>query len=94
MTTLGPLAAEITVLIITYNEARNIERVLSKLGWAQRILVVDSGSTDGTLELLAAHANVDVVHRPFDTFADQCNFGLQQVWTPWALSLDADYVFE
>src|SRR5262249_37740403 len=53
--------------------------------------VIDSGSTDKTLEILRAYPQVEVVHRPFDDFAAQCNFGLAQVQTPWVLSLDADY---
>ena len=53
--------------------------------------MIDSGSTDGTIELLARYPQVDIVHRPFDNFADQCNFGLTHVRTTWALSLDADY---
>lgn len=84
--------ALITPLIITYNEAPNIARVLDKLRWARRIVVIDSGSTDETLEILSRYPQVETIHRPFDSFANQCNFGLERVRTPWALSLDADYV--
>src|SRR5262249_57388185 len=82
---------QITPLIITLDEAPNIGRTLDKLGWARRIVVVDSGSTDGTLELLRGYPQVDVVQHPFADFAAQCNFGLTQVATNWVLSLDADY---
>jgi glycosyltransferase involved in cell wall biosynthesis len=82
---------DITPLIITYNEARNIGRTLNKLMWAKRIVVVDSGSTDETLAILRAYPQVNVVHHPFSDFASQCNFGLAQVTSPWVLSLDADY---
>ena len=81
----------ITPLVITFNEAPNIARTLAKLGWAKRIVVVDSGSTDGTLDILARHAKVEVHARAFDSFAAQCNFGLSQVAGDWVLSLDADY---
>jgi glycosyltransferase involved in cell wall biosynthesis len=81
----------ITPVIITFNEAPNISRTLNKLGWARRIVVVDSGSDDGTLEILARYPQVALFKRTFDNFADQCNFGLAQVQTEWALSLDADY---
>ncbi len=81
----------ITPVILTFDEVPNIARTLDKLTWARRIVVIDSGSTDGTIELLASFPQVDIVHRPFDNFADQCNFGLTYVRTTWALSLDADY---
>ena len=69
----------ITPLLITFNEAPNIARTLDKLGWARRIVVVDSGSSDGTLEILARYPQVALFTRVFDNFADQCNFGLAQV---------------
>jgi glycosyltransferase involved in cell wall biosynthesis len=82
---------QITPLILTYNEAPNIFRTLGKLLWAQRIVVIDSGSTDGTIELLRRYPQVEVIQRPFIDAASQCNFGLTQVASPWVLSLDADY---
>jgi glycosyltransferase involved in cell wall biosynthesis len=82
---------QITPLILTYNEAPNIGRTLSKLAWAQRIVVIDSGSTDGTLEMLRSYPRVEVFYNPFVDFARQCNYGLMQVVSPWVLSLDADY---
>ncbi|HEV2551870.1 MAG TPA: glycosyltransferase family 2 protein [Stellaceae bacterium] len=82
---------QITPLIITHNEAPNICRTLEKLRWARRIVVIDSGSTDDTIEILRNHPKVEVIHRPFADFASQCNFGLAHVDSPWVLSLDADY---
>ena len=81
----------VTPLIITYNEIDNIARTLAPLGWARRIVVVDSGSIDGTLDVLAKDPRIDVHHRPFDSFAEQCNFGLSKIESEWVLSLDADY---
>jgi glycosyltransferase involved in cell wall biosynthesis len=81
----------ITPLIITFDEMPNIARTLDKLTWARRIVVVDSGSTDGTLDVLARYPQVALFKRGFDSFADQCNFGLAQVESEWVLSLDADY---
>ncbi len=82
---------DITPVVITYNEAPNIARTLDKLAWAKRIVVVDSGSTDMTLQIVRCYPQAQVVHRPFDDFANQCNFGIAQVATDWVLSLDADY---
>jgi glycosyltransferase involved in cell wall biosynthesis len=81
----------ITPLIITLDEAPNIARTLDRLSWASRIVVVDSGSHDGTVEILKRYPQVERFDRPFDSFAEQCNFGLSQVRTEWVLSLDADY---
>jgi glycosyltransferase involved in cell wall biosynthesis len=85
------LAEDITVLILTFNEAPNIGRTLSKLAWANQVLVIDSGSTDATLDIIRDYPNVEVLRRPFDDFASQCNFGLSKIDTEWVLSLDADY---
>ena len=86
------VAGDVTVMVITYNEAPNIKRCLEMLRWAPHVLVIDSGSTDETLEIAKTFENVRVVHRAFDNFASQCNFGLEAVTTTWVLSLDADYV--
>jgi glycosyltransferase involved in cell wall biosynthesis len=82
---------DITPLLITYDEIQNIERTLARLAWARRIVVIDSGSTDGTLDVLARTPGVEVHHRAFDSFAGQCNFGLTLVTSEWVLSMDADY---
>ncbi len=87
-----PIHPQITPMIIAFNEAANIGRCLERLTWARRVLVVDSGSDDGTCEIARAFPNVEIVTRPFDDFASQCNFGLSRIDTPWALSLDSDYI--
>lgn len=85
------IADDLTAMILTYNEETNIARTLDAVKWARSILVVDSGSTDATLSIVARYPQARVVTRVFDTFANQCNFGLAQVTTTWVLSLDADY---
>jgi len=85
------LRDQITPLILTYNEAPNIVRTIGKLSWASRVVVIDSGSADETLDILRNYPQVEVIQHPFTDFATQCNFGLTQVNTPWVLSLDADY---
>jgi glycosyltransferase involved in cell wall biosynthesis len=83
---------KITPLILTYNEAPNIGRTLKKLTWAKEIIVIDSYSTDETLEILASYPQVQFFQRKFDTHATQWNYGLQKITSEWVLSLDADYV--
>jgi len=83
---------QITPLILTYNEAPNINRTLERLVWAKRIVVIDSFSDDSTLEILANYPQVEVYQRSFDTHTLQWNYGLAQINTEWILSLDADYI--
>lgn len=84
--------SDVTPLILTYNERENIERTLCALSWAKQVVLIDSFSTDGTIELAgAAHPTVKIVQRSFDTHASQWNFGLEHVSTGWVLALDADY---
>lgn len=83
----------ITPIIICFNEEDNIARALDALSWAHEVLVVDSFSTDATLSICAKYANVRVVQHAFSSFAEQCNFALDQdIKTEWVLSMDADYV--
>jgi glycosyltransferase involved in cell wall biosynthesis len=88
----GMLSA-ITPVILTYNEAPNIGRTLSGLHWAKEIVVVDSGSTDGTIEMLQADPRVRLHIRKFLSHNDQWQFATNQtgIQTPWILRLDADY---
>lgn len=84
----------VTVLILSYNEAANIARTLAALSWARRIVVIDSGSDDGTADIVQSVANAELVVRPFDNHESQWNFGLAQCRRSehdWVLALDADY---
>jgi glycosyltransferase involved in cell wall biosynthesis len=83
---------QITPLILTYNEAANLDRTLQKLTWAKEIVIIDSHSSDETVAIAQHYTQVRLLQRKFDTHANQWNYGLSQVATPWVLSLDADYV--
>jgi glycosyltransferase involved in cell wall biosynthesis len=79
----------LSVAIVTFNEEENLARTLASVTWADQILVVDSGSTDRTVEI--AHTfNATVLERPWPGFAAQKNFALSQCTGDWILSLDAD----
>lgn len=83
---------KITVLILTYNEGPNIGRTLEGVAWANRIVVVDSGSTDETASIVRMCPQAELVTRPFDTHHAQWNFGLDICrGAEWVLALDADY---
>lgn len=84
--------APISALVLTFDEAANIERSLARLGFADEIVVLDSGSRDGTPELARRFPRVRVEQRPFDDHARQWNAGVARCRNDWILALDADYV--
>jgi glycosyltransferase involved in cell wall biosynthesis len=78
--------------LLTYNEEANIGRTLDRLSWAERVVAIDSFSTDATVAIIEDRDNTALVQREFDDHTSQWNFGLDQVETEWTLSLDADYL--
>jgi glycosyltransferase involved in cell wall biosynthesis len=80
---------ELSVVIITKNEERNIERCISSVRWAGDIVVVDSLSTDRTAEI-ARSLGARVIERAWEGFARQKEFAVAQACNEWVLSLDAD----
>lgn len=83
--------ADLTPVVLTRDEEPNIGRTLAQLSWANEVVLVDSFSTDATVEIARSFPNVRVLQREIDTLAGQSNFGIQHVRTPWVLLLDADY---
>jgi glycosyltransferase involved in cell wall biosynthesis len=81
--------AAVTAVVLTRDEAAHLEDCLASLAWTDAVLVLDSGSRDGTPEL-AARRGARVETRPFDNFSRQRNAALERVATPWALFVDAD----
>lgn len=90
------MLADITPVVLTYNESANIGRLLERLTWAREVVVVDSGSTDDTLAIVTRFPNTRVLKRPFDTQAQQWRFATAEtgVTSSWILRLDADYMME
>jgi glycosyltransferase involved in cell wall biosynthesis len=79
----------LSVAIVTFNEEANLARTLAGVRWADQIVMVDSGSTDRTVEI-ARQFNATVLERPWPGFAEQKNFAIEQCTGDWILSLDAD----
>ena len=90
----GKMLDDITPLILTYNEAPNIGRTLERLSWARDIVVIDSFSSDETVEIASRFPQARVLQRSFDTHRNQWSFGLKEsgIKSDWVLALDADYV--
>jgi glycosyltransferase involved in cell wall biosynthesis len=79
----------LSVAIITRNEEANLERTLSSVAWADEIVVVDSGSSDGTEEI-ARRFRCRFYCEEWKGFAAQKNSALEKCVCDWILSLDAD----
>lgn len=87
-----PGTAPVAVVMISLNEAHNLEAVLANLqGWAQEVFLVDSRSADDTVGIALRHG-VHVVQRSFRGFGDQWNFALRElpITAPWTMKLDPD----
>ena len=81
---------QLSVIIITFNEAANIEACLDSVAFADEIIVVDAASTDGTVTLAREKGAKIHVTSDWPGFGPQKNRALQQAQMPWVLSLDAD----
>ncbi len=88
------MLSHITPVVLTFNEAPNISRVLDRLSWATDIVIVDSGSYDGTQSIVSRYPNARIVERMFDSHANQWNFALNEtgILSDWILALDADHI--
>ncbi|MFW0717099.1 glycosyltransferase family 2 protein [Pedobacter sp. N23S346] len=86
------MKSPITVIILTFNEENNIvDCVESVKDFATEIFIVDSGSTDQTLEMLSKYP-VQVFQHPFKNYSQQRNWALENlpIKTDWVINLDSD----
>ena len=79
----------LSVTIITFNEEKNIRDCLESVKWADEIIVVDSFSTDKTVEICKQYTD-KVIQRNWPGHLEQKQFALEQADGDWILSLDAD----
>jgi glycosyltransferase involved in cell wall biosynthesis len=80
---------KLSVTIITLNEADHVGAAIDSASWADEVLVVDSGSTDGTVDLARARG-ATVATRPWTGYVDQKNHAAGLARNDWIFSLDAD----
>ena len=81
--------AKLTIIIPTFNEERNIRECLESVTWADEIFVVDSFSTDRTLEIARPFTSRIVQHEYVNS-ATQKNWAIPQATHPWVMIVDAD----
>ena len=80
---------ELTVIILTYNEAEHIQACIKSVDWADRVVVFDSQSEDETIKLAEA-MGAEIGRERFQNFAQQRNAALDFVQADWVFFLDAD----
>lgn len=83
------MPATLSVVLITLNEAANLPRTLASVQGLGEIIVVDSGSTDATVEI-ARHFGARVFVEQWKGFGAQKNSAIEKAAGDWILSLDAD----
>jgi len=79
----------LSAIVLTLNEERHLPECLASLGWADEVVVFDSGSTDATPRIATA-AGARIVIRPFDNYGAQRDAALAAVASEWVLFVDAD----
>ena len=82
---------ELSAVVITWNEEKNIERCLEALRFCDEIVVVDSMSTDRTVEIASRHTD-KVSLREFTGFSDQKSAAVALASGDWVLAVDADEI--
>ncbi|MFA7669592.1 MAG: glycosyltransferase family 2 protein [Burkholderiaceae bacterium] len=85
-----PARATLSVIIITLNEAAHIGECLDSVAFADEIIVVDSGSSDGTREIAQARGAKVSLTDDWPGFGPQKNRALELAGCDWVLSIDAD----
>ena len=80
----------LSVILITLNEAERLATTLEAIAWADEIVVVDAGSTDGTVEIARRFTDKVVITEDWPGFGQQKNRALALATGEWVLSIDAD----
>ncbi len=81
---------KISGLIITYNEEKYIENIIKNLDFVDELVIVDSFSTDKTIQIIKKYEHVKLIQNHFVNFSNQRNFALKQVKYDWVLFIDVD----
>lgn len=82
----------LSVLIITLNEERHIKSLLENIDFADEIIVIDSFSTDKTVEIIKQFNDVKLIQNQFINYTSQRNFAIDQAKNNWILFIDADEI--
>ena len=81
----------VSAVIITLNEEAIIGEAISQLWWCDEVIIIDSGSTDRTVEICKQYG-CSVFFRAFNGFGEQKNYGVSKAKNDWILCIDADEI--
>jgi len=85
-----PEKEKLTAIILTLNEEKNIERCLNSLKFVDEVIVIDSGSTDKTLEIVQKFSKVSLISTKWYGFVKNKQLGIDHASHDWILWIDAD----
>jgi len=83
---------DLTAFVLTQNNIRTIAACLDSLTWCEKVVVIDSFSSDGTLEVLARYPNVQVYQHEYTNAREQRIWGMPHVTTKWTFIIDSDEI--
>jgi len=83
--------SKISCVIITFNEEENLYRSLESVSWCDEIIIVDSGSTDKTLDI-CKEFSCKIYHNEFNGYGEQKRFAVSKASNDWVLNIDADEI--
>lgn len=90
ISTFVPEIEKLSAVVLTKNEEKNIARCLSSLSFVDEIIVVDSGSTDSTIEIVRAFKDVILIQTEWHGFVENKKIGINHATNDWILWIDAD----
>lgn len=83
----------ISFVILTFNSEKYLHEVLKSIEFANEIIIVDSGSTDNTLNIAKEFKNINIYHQKWLGFGKQKQFGVEKTTNEWVFVLDSDEIF-
>ncbi len=83
------MSRKISVLVTTFNSEKNIERALKSVVWCDEIIVVDSSSSDGTINIVS-HYTSKIHYKVYEGSSRQLEYGVSLAENDYVLILDSD----
>lgn len=83
---------DLSAFVLTQNNLRTIKACLDSLAWCPQVVVIDSFSTDGTLEIVKSYPNTQLWQHEYTNAMEQRIWGMQHVSSKWTFIIDSDEI--